>query len=138
MTVLTERWSELPPSHAEGVPLPPAPAVGEALAVFRYWPRGLAKADVTWDRWLKELAPSAKLLKEFKPRFKQGLTPALWQAFADRYRAEMGAPVPSGLIAELGRRHRAGDTFTLLCSSVCDDDRYCHRTLLRELVLASA
>jgi len=37
-------------------------------------------------------------------------------------------------IDELAERVRAGGTVTLLCSSACDDDERCHRSLLRALI----
>jgi len=37
-------------------------------------------------------------------------------------------------IAALAERVGAGETITLLCSSACDRESRCHRSLLRELI----
>jgi hypothetical protein len=39
-------------------------------------------------------------------------------------------------IADLARRVAGGETITLLCSSKCDRESRCHRSLLRELIEA--
>mgnify|MGYP001094588915 len=36
-------------------------ASGYKILVDRLWPRGLAKADLPYQWWLKELAPSSEL-----------------------------------------------------------------------------
>ena len=40
-------------------------ASGYKILVDRLWPRGLAKADLPYQWWLKELAPSSELRKWF-------------------------------------------------------------------------
>jgi uncharacterized protein YeaO (DUF488 family) len=40
------------------------------------------------------------------------------------------------LIDELAALVREGKTVTLLCSSACEDEAHCHRTLLRQLIEA--
>jgi hypothetical protein len=42
------------------------------------------------------------------------------------------------LIEELALLHQEGRTITLLCSSACEDETHCHRTLLRGLIEAAA
>lgn len=56
---------------------------GARLLVDRLWPRGVAKADLPIDAWLKDIAPSGSLRKWF------GHDPAKWDAFSGRYRAEL-------------------------------------------------
>jgi uncharacterized protein YeaO (DUF488 family) len=41
-------------------------------------------------------------------------------------------------IAELARRVQSGETITLLCSSSCERDSRCHRSLLKTLIEAHA
>lgn len=53
------------------------------LLVDRLWPRGIAKADLTLDGWLRDLAPSTGLRKWF------GHDPARWDEFRRRYAAEL-------------------------------------------------
>lgn len=56
---------------------------GARLLVDRVWPRGVAKADLRLDEWVRDVAPSTELRKWF------GHDPAKWDAFRDRYRAEL-------------------------------------------------
>jgi uncharacterized protein YeaO (DUF488 family) len=56
---------------------------GFRVLVERLWPRGLSKAEVAIDLWLKEAAPSPELRKWF------GHDPAKWEKFCRRYWAEL-------------------------------------------------
>jgi len=56
---------------------------GYRVLVDRVWPRGLKKAEVHIDLWMKEIAPSTPLRKWF------GHDPAKWQEFRKRYREEL-------------------------------------------------
>ncbi len=60
-------------------------ADGMRVLVDRLWPRGLGKDDLACDLWLKEVAPSAALRRWF------GHDPSRWQAFQERYQAELAA-----------------------------------------------
>ena len=53
--------------------------------IDRLWPRGIAKANLAFDGWLKDVAPSAGLRTWF------GHEPARFSEFRDRYRAELDA-----------------------------------------------
>lgn len=60
------------------------PADGRArLLVDRLWPRGVSKADLALDEWLRDIAPSAELRRWF------GHDPTRWDSFRERYRAEL-------------------------------------------------
>lgn len=59
--------------------------VGARLLVDRLWPRGIAKADLPIDAWLKDVTPSPSLRKWF------GHAPARWAELSDRYLDELGA-----------------------------------------------
>ena len=63
----------------------PAPDDGTRILVDRLWPRGVSKEKAAIDLWLKEIAPSTELRKWF------GHDPAKWDAFQERYRAELSA-----------------------------------------------
>jgi uncharacterized protein YeaO (DUF488 family) len=56
---------------------------GVRVLVDRVWPRGMSKAEVKADGWLKEVAPSTGLRKWF------GHDPAKWAEFKKRYFAEL-------------------------------------------------
>lgn len=73
------------PIHIARVYDPPQDQTGARLLVDRLWPRGVAKADLPLDAWLKEVAPSTELRKWFHH------DPALWSEFQQRYHAELSA-----------------------------------------------
>ncbi|WP_415182210.1 DUF488 domain-containing protein [Phaeovulum sp.] len=60
-----------------------AKTVGARLLVDRLWPRGIAKADLPIDAWLRDLAPSTSLRKWFDH------DPAKWDGFKTRYETEL-------------------------------------------------
>lgn len=51
--------------------------------IDRIWPRGIAKADLLCDLWLKEAAPSTDLRKWF------GHDPERFEEFSRRYEKEL-------------------------------------------------
>ena len=61
----------------------PSPDDGYRILVERLWPRGLTKARLAIDLWLKEIAPSPELRKWFAH------DPAKWTEFIERYRLEL-------------------------------------------------
>ncbi len=63
----------------------PAESDGARLLVDRLWPRGIAKADLRYDHWVREVAPSAELRNWF------GHDPARWNGFRNRYIKELGS-----------------------------------------------
>jgi uncharacterized protein YeaO (DUF488 family) len=62
---------------------PARPEDGTSFLVERLWPRGMKKASLRMDAWLKDVAPSAALRRWF------GHDPAKWEAFRHRYVAEL-------------------------------------------------
>ena len=56
---------------------------GARLLVDRVWPRGLSRAELRLDDWVREVAPSAGLRTWF------GHDPVRWEEFRRRYRAEL-------------------------------------------------
>jgi len=102
---------------------------GFRLLICRYRPRGVRKADETWDAWQKDLGPSRELHAAFWG--KHG-PPIGWQEYRRRYLEEMRGQTER--IQELADRVTSGETITLLCSSACSDESHCHRSLLRQLI----
>lgn len=49
----------------------------------RLWPRGLRKSEVSFDLWLKEIAPGDELRKWFSH------DPEKWEEFRKRYLGEL-------------------------------------------------
>ncbi len=64
------------------------------LLVDRLWPRGVARAGLGLDAWLKDIAPTHELRRWF------GHDPARAAEFARRYRAELDAN-PAAVAAAL-------------------------------------
>lgn len=58
---------------------------GKRFLVERLWPRGMEKADLHADAWLKEVAPSTELRKWFDHREER------WEEFRKRYIKELDA-----------------------------------------------
>jgi uncharacterized protein YeaO (DUF488 family) len=56
---------------------------GRRFLVERLWPRGIKKASLPLDGWVKDVAPSTELRKWFSH------DPAKWTQFQRRYRAEL-------------------------------------------------
>jgi uncharacterized protein YeaO (DUF488 family) len=61
----------------------PAPDDGARFLVERLWPRGVRKATLSLDGWLKDVAPSPALRRWFDH------DPRKWAEFRRRYRAEL-------------------------------------------------
>jgi uncharacterized protein YeaO (DUF488 family) len=56
---------------------------GTRVLVERLWPRGVAKAKLQIEAWLRDVAPSTELRKWF------GHDPDKWNEFRKRYRREL-------------------------------------------------
>lgn len=59
---------------------------GYRVLVDRLWPRGVRKEALALDQWMKELAPSNELRREF------GHDPENWRAFQAEYKKELRSP----------------------------------------------
>jgi uncharacterized protein YeaO (DUF488 family) len=81
---------------------------GRRYLVDRVWPRGVRKADLALDGWLRDVAPSTELRRWF------GHDPQRWAEFHRRYTEELEKG-PSGLDT-LVEAVRQGDV-TLLYSA---------------------
>lgn len=104
---------------------------GTRLGTVRRPPRGVPKeqfASQNWyDVWLPLLAPSAELMKQGQAAVRDGE----WAAFAKQYRREMAQPAPAQAIRLLAALSQSS-AFSVGC--YCEDERRCHRSLLRELL----
>jgi len=110
---------------------PRAEGEGLRIGTVRRPPRGVPKtafASQDWyDVWYPNLAPSAETMKLGQ----QAETPAQWNAFMRRYKAEMAEADASrslDLLAALS--HIAA----LSVGCYCEDESRCHRSLLRSLL----
>jgi uncharacterized protein YeaO (DUF488 family) len=120
MPIKTRRWND-----------PAEPDDGLRVLVCRYRPRGVKKADETWDVWMPHLGPSPELHAAV---YGKGRTPLQWGGYRSAYLLEMRQQKPA--IQQLAQRVAAGETITLLCSSACEQESRCHRSLLKALIEA--
>jgi len=109
---------------------PRLPGEGLRLGTVRRLPRGVKKSHYAkrdyFDLWLPELAPTDKLVA-----FVQGDVEGRWKAFAKRYRAEMSKPSAKRVLGVLAALSRQAD---LSVGCYCENERRCHRSLLRALL----
>jgi uncharacterized protein YeaO (DUF488 family) len=101
------------------------------LGTVRRPPRGVPKDQYAsrnfYDVWVPELAPSAGLVKQAL----QAADDRAWRAFERRYRSEMKRPEAARLLDLLAALSH-DTTFAVGC--YCEDDRRCHRSILRALL----
>jgi len=105
---------------------------GLRIGTVRRPPRGVPKekfASENWyDVWFPILSPSNETVK-----FAQAAdTPAQWNKFVKKYRAEMSTPDASHALELLAAlSHHA--KFSVGC--YCENEAHCHRSILRELLI---
>ena len=100
---------------------------GARLLVERLWPRGVSKAKLSVDAWLKEAGPSTELRKWFSH------DPEKWGEFRRRYFRELDSrPEAWQRIVSAARRGRV----TLVYSS--HDTQHNNAVALQEYVQAKA
>lgn len=78
---------------------------GYRVLVDRLWPRGISKVEAAVAEWAKDLSPSAELRKWYDH------DPARWEAFREKYEAELKANEAVGSFIET---HAKQHTITLL------------------------
>jgi uncharacterized protein YeaO (DUF488 family) len=118
MPVYTKRWND-----------PVGPDDGFRLLICRHRPRGVPRVGEPWDASCLALAPSAKLVAAFYGKSGPAIS---FEDYAERFHQEMQGA--SFWIKSFAERVHAGETLTLLCSSACDDEARCHRTLVKALI----
>ena len=97
---------------------------GDRILVTRYWPRGILKARLRLTEWIKDLATSKELLRDWKGDRID------WNEYETRYYEEMQ---PNSRLIKLLRERAKKGTITLLCFER-EDDPHCHRHLLKRLI----
>ena len=102
---------------------PPEPDDGLRILIDRLWPRGMPKAQLKLDSWVKHLSPSNALRKWYQH------DPEKFAEFRKRYVAELKAEGEG--LAEL-RAAVKGRTVTLLTAT--KELELSHATVLRELL----
>ncbi len=120
--IKTRRWND-----------PRTPDEGFRVLITRYRPRGVRKSEETWDEWAPHLRPSVQL---HAAAYGKGVLSIPWPTYRSRYLLEMRKQ--KAAIDVLARRVASGERITLLCSSACQRESRCHRSLLKELIEAAA
>lgn len=104
---------------------------GTRIGTVRRPPRGVPKSEFArqdwYDVWFPNLAPSLETMKQAQA----AQTPAQWNAFVRKYKAEMAAPDASHALQLLAALSQDSD-FSVGC--YCEDESHCHRSVLRELL----
>jgi uncharacterized protein YeaO (DUF488 family) len=102
------------------------------IGTVRRPPRGVPKSEIArrdwYDVWFPLLAPSPEVVKLAH----QAETPAQWQVFKRKYRAEMAKPDPTHALALLAALSHHTN-FSVGC--YCEDEAHCHRSVLRRLLI---
>ena len=105
---------------------------GLRIGTARRPPRGVKKQDYArldyYDVWLPELAPSQKLVSWAMSR---PFTTERWKRFERDYRREMKAPEAERLLELLARLSQQTNVSV---GCYCEDERRCHRSILRDLL----
>ena len=102
----------------------PSAGDGARVLVDRLWPRGVSRADIAIDRWLKDVAPSTALRRWF------GHDPGRWDEFRRRYQAELADKAEP--MEELQACARKG-TLTLVYAA--RDEAHNEAVVLRDLLV---
>jgi len=112
---------------------PRHPDEGTRIGTVRRPPRGVPKSQFAaqdwYDVWYPNLAPDADTVKLGQA----AQTPAQWAAFKKRYRAQMAETDAARSIELLAALSRHAN-FSVGC--YCEHKDRCHRSVLRELLLA--
>lgn len=88
---------------------PEEPDEGYRVLVDRLWPRGISRADASWNEWMKEIAPGNELRKWYNH------DPSRWESFREKYKQELSSR--HDLLLKLLQLERDHGTLTLLYSS---------------------
>lgn len=102
--------------------LPP----GRRFLIGRVWPRGISKAGLHLDAWLRDAAPSTELRQWF------GHDPARWEEFHRRYTAELEAAPDTW--RPLVEAARGGDVVVVVYGA--KDTEHHNAVVIRDLLRA--
>jgi uncharacterized protein YeaO (DUF488 family) len=119
--------------HIVRLGTPRRPGEGLRIGTVRRPPRGVKKEDYAardiYDVWFPNLSPSEELVKEALGAADE----RSWRSFKRKFLAELKAPGPSkdlDLLAALSHHTNVS------VGCYCEDESRCHRSILRELLLA--
>ncbi|MFQ1922356.1 DUF488 domain-containing protein [Aeromonas veronii] len=113
---------------------PRLPDEGLRIGTVRRPPRGVPKSEFAsqhwYDVWFPNLAPSSETMKLGQA----AETPAQRAAFGKQYKAEMAQPAARHDLALLAA---LSHTTNLSVGCYCEQESRCHRTILKELLVAA-
>jgi len=113
---------------------PRAKDEGLRIGTVRRPPRGVPKRDFAtrdyYDVWLPELAPSAATVSA---AMAGEWTDRKWKKFVATYVREMSTPAAEHLLRTLAALSHQTN-FSVGC--YCEDESHCHRSVLRDLLIA--
>lgn len=96
---------------------------GYRILVDRLWPRGIKKENAHIDKWLKEIAPSTELRKEFNHMVDK------WEKFKVAYHTELkNSPTVDELLDDI-KKHK---TVTLLFAA--KDEEHNQAIVLQDFI----
>lgn len=108
-----------------------SPGEGLRIGTVRRPPRGVRRQETAsrdfYDVWFPLLAPSAETMGAFRKE----MSDAAWGRFTRAYHREMARPDASHALDLLAALSRRTD---LAVGCYCEDERRCHRSLLRGLL----
>lgn len=104
-------------------------ADGTRVLIDRLWPRGISKERARLDHWMKDVAPSPELRKEWHGD-PAGHTEAGFAAFSAAYRHELQQDPASAALDELVAVARSAGRLTLVYGA--KDERVNHAVVLRD------
>jgi uncharacterized protein YeaO (DUF488 family) len=77
---------------------PPAEDKGVRILVDRLWPRGISKERLNVDKWMREIAPSYRLIKWYSH------DPKKWNEFRRKYFSELDINPETKQLLELCKK----------------------------------
>ena len=96
---------------------------GYRILIDRLWPRGIKKENAHIDKWLKEIAPSTELRKEFNHMVDK------WEKFKIAYHSELKNSLSVDELLDDIKNHK---TVTLLYAA--KDEEYNHALVLQDFI----
>ena len=106
---------------------------GLRIGTVRRPPRGVKKSEYAsqnwYDVWLPNIAPTAELMKLGQA----AKSDKEWSRFVQKYRSEMSSPEKSRILDLLAALSHTAN-FSVGC--YCENESRCHRSILRELLVA--
>lgn len=105
---------------------------GVRIGTVRRPPRGVPKSEFAvrdyYDVWMPMLSPSVELMAQAKAAD----TPAQWDRFQRRFRAQVRGDDSARLLDLLALLSKSAN-FSVGC--YCEDENRCHRSVLRQLLI---